>query len=235
MEVNLKHEFLKLLKEDEEFRYAVAGLIGLDEILKRLDRHEAILARQGEELVKLREDMNKLREDMNKGFLRHDEELAKLRADMIEGFLKHDKEVAKLRGDFNAMLTEIKGIKVSLERVTISEEEEVREVVGYRLREEYGVDVKLERLELPELEINLYGVSNGVCVLGETTIRLGVKLVEELERKTKILESKYPRLLRPKVFKVIYTIMATPEALKLAEEKNVWVLTWKSDLTPKPS
>jgi len=235
LEVNLKHEFLKLLKEDEEFRYAVAGLIGLDEILKRLDRHEAILARQGEELVKLREDMNKLREDMNKGFLRHDEELAKLRADMIEGFLKHDKEVAKLRGDFNAMLTEIKGIKVSLERVTISEEEEVREVVGYRLREEYGVDVKLERLELPELEINLYGVSNGVCVLGETTIRLGVKLVEELERKTKILESKYPRLLRPKVFKVIYTIMATPEALKLAEEKNVWVLTWKSDLTPKPS
>jgi len=57
----LKTRMLKLLKEDEEFRYAVAGLIGLEEILKRFDRHEA-------ELVKLREDMNKLREDMVKGF-----------------------------------------------------------------------------------------------------------------------------------------------------------------------
>ena len=49
------------MREDEEFRYAVAGLIGLEEILKRLDRHEA-------QLVKLREDMNRLREDMNRGF-----------------------------------------------------------------------------------------------------------------------------------------------------------------------
>jgi len=50
---------LKLLREDEEFRYAVAGLIGLEEILKRLDRH-------GGELVRLREDMNR-------GFQRYDQ------------------------------------------------------------------------------------------------------------------------------------------------------------------
>ncbi|MEM2314481.1 MAG: DUF3782 domain-containing protein, partial [Candidatus Bathyarchaeia archaeon] len=42
-------------------RYAVAGLLGLDEILRRLDRHET-------ELAKLREDMNKLRADMIEGF-----------------------------------------------------------------------------------------------------------------------------------------------------------------------
>jgi hypothetical protein len=46
----------------------VAGLIGLTEVLKRMDRFE-------EELVKLREDMNKLREDMNK-----------LREEMYAGF-----------------------------------------------------------------------------------------------------------------------------------------------------
>ena len=51
MNSRLKQRFLKLLKEDEEFRYAVAGLLGLEEILKRLDRHE-------EQLIKLREDMN---------------------------------------------------------------------------------------------------------------------------------------------------------------------------------
>ncbi len=32
----LKKEFLKLLKEDEEFRYTVAGLIGYDAILLRI-------------------------------------------------------------------------------------------------------------------------------------------------------------------------------------------------------
>lgn len=71
-DLRLKKRFIKLLKEDEEFKYTVAGLIGLDEILKKLDKNE-------QELIKLREDMNK-------GFKRHDEELAKLRKDMKEGF-----------------------------------------------------------------------------------------------------------------------------------------------------
>jgi len=68
MSSQLKQRFLKLLKEDEEFRYAVAGLLGLEEILKRLDRHEEQLVKLREDMVKLREDMNKLREDMNRGF-----------------------------------------------------------------------------------------------------------------------------------------------------------------------
>jgi hypothetical protein len=88
----LKSRMLRLLREDEEFRYAVAGLLGLEEILKRLDRHEA-------ELVRLREDMNKLREDMVEGFRRYDGELIRLREDMVEGFRRHDIELAKLRED----------------------------------------------------------------------------------------------------------------------------------------
>ena len=81
----LKEKVFKLLKEDEEFRYAVAGLIGLGEILKRLDRHEAELVR--------------LRKDMMEGFRRHDEEIAKLRKDMMEGFKRRDEEMARLRRD----------------------------------------------------------------------------------------------------------------------------------------
>jgi len=36
----LKKEFLKLLEEDKEFRYTVAGYIGLGEILKKLEEHD---------------------------------------------------------------------------------------------------------------------------------------------------------------------------------------------------
>jgi len=99
----LKARILALLKEDDEFRYAVAGLIGLEEILRRMDKYE-------EQLVKLREDMvegfkrhdemiAKLREDMTLEFKRHNEEMAKLREDMVEGFKRHDEMIAKLRED----------------------------------------------------------------------------------------------------------------------------------------
>jgi hypothetical protein len=108
---------LRLLKEDEEFRYAVAGLIGLEEILKRLDRNEQELVRLREDMAKMFEkheerfarieeeigriwqEIERLREDMIKGFERHDLELARLREDMVRGFERHDAEFARLRED----------------------------------------------------------------------------------------------------------------------------------------
>jgi hypothetical protein len=108
---------LRLLKEDEEFRYAVAGLLGLEEILKRLDRNEQELVRLREDMAKMFErheerfarieeeirriwqEIERLREDMIKGFERHDLELARLREDMVRGFERHDAELAKLRED----------------------------------------------------------------------------------------------------------------------------------------
>jgi hypothetical protein len=120
----LKSRILRLLKEDEEFRYAVAGLLGLEEILKRLDRNEQELVRLREDMMKMFEkheerfakfeeeirriwqEIERLREDMVKGFERHDreiqrltEEMNKLREDMTKGFERHDRELAKLRED----------------------------------------------------------------------------------------------------------------------------------------
>ena len=37
--LSIKEEFLRLLEQDREFRYAVTGLLGLDQILTRLDKH----------------------------------------------------------------------------------------------------------------------------------------------------------------------------------------------------
>ncbi|MEM2622762.1 MAG: DUF3782 domain-containing protein [Candidatus Nezhaarchaeales archaeon] len=122
MEISeLKAKLFTLLREDLEFRYAVAGLLGLEEILRRLDRHEAELVRLREDFNRMREDFNRkaeedskrftaieaeiarLREDMIAGFKRHDElfekhwqEISKLREDMIAGFKRHDEEFAKV-------------------------------------------------------------------------------------------------------------------------------------------
>jgi len=92
----LKEKILRLLEEDKEFRYAVAGLIGLSEILRRLDRHE-------EQLVKIWERLAKIDEEIAKIW----SEIAKLREDMLKGFERHDKEfekvwseIAKFREDF---------------------------------------------------------------------------------------------------------------------------------------
>ena len=114
----LKKKILKLLKEDEEFRYAVAGLIGLDEILKRFEKHDEELVklrkdmvegfkRHDEEAAELRAEIAQLRQDMLEGFKRHDEELVKLRRDMIEGFKRHDKEIAELRAEIARLRRDI--------------------------------------------------------------------------------------------------------------------------------
>lgn len=64
--MSLKEDFLSLLEKDKEFRYAVAGYLGLEEILKRLDRHEEELTKISKEIAGLREEQIKLREDFNK-------------------------------------------------------------------------------------------------------------------------------------------------------------------------
>ena len=90
MAEGLRRELLKLLREDEEFRYAVAGLLGLEEVLRRLGRHEELLAKLWEELRGLREDFN-----------RHEVEEAKRFQAVEERLRLHDEEMRRLREDFN--------------------------------------------------------------------------------------------------------------------------------------
>ena len=59
--MDLKSRMLRLLREDEEFRYAVAGLIGLDEILRKFEKYD-------ERFLSIEEEIKRLREDMNRGF-----------------------------------------------------------------------------------------------------------------------------------------------------------------------
>jgi len=148
----LKSRMLKLLREDEEFRYAVAGLIGLDEILKRLDRHEA-------ELVKLRQDMVELRGEMVE--LRRD--MVELREDMVKGFELVNRHISALGARWGLMAEEAfrEGLRGVLEKEMGFKVERWRtydesgKVFGYPSEVEVDVTVKDQKLILIEVSSHM--------------------------------------------------------------------------------
>jgi hypothetical protein len=62
----LKREFLDLLERDREFRYAVAGYLGLSELLERMDKAWAATVKLWREVRRMREDQRKLWESHEK-------------------------------------------------------------------------------------------------------------------------------------------------------------------------
>jgi len=230
----LKSRMLKLLEEDEEFRYAVAGLIGLGEVLKRLDGH-------GERMVKLEERMVKLEESMvklEKRMVKVEERTFKLE----ERMLKVEEELVKLREDTNKLRRDmIKGFKLIdkrlryveayVERAGLTLEEEAVEVIAGELSRR-GVKVKLGRLALPDVEVDIYGAADDLCVIGEAATRAGVKTVKGLDGKLERLVKRHPEYVRRRTVKVIYTMWITQEAVEEARKRNIWVLKATQELTP---
>ncbi|MCS7108741.1 MAG: hypothetical protein RMH77_02560 [Sulfolobales archaeon] len=216
---------LKTLDSDLEFRYAVAGYLGLSEILKGLERIGEGQNKIWDEIRALREEQSKLWEEikaLREGQNKIWDEIRALR-----------EEQSKLWEAQSKLWETVNRLSVTVERLTITVEEEGIDVVAYKLREKLGLDIKLSRLFIDGLgEVDLYGVSDDLCVVGEATVRLGERLIDELERKIDLLRSLRPDLLRPKLIKVVYVDYATPGALVRAAERGVWILKWSGDLTP---
>ncbi|MEB3859786.1 MAG: hypothetical protein LRS43_01090, partial [Desulfurococcales archaeon] len=122
-------------------------------------------------------------------------------------------------------------INTYIERTSLTLEEEAREVLEYKLRKA-GINVKLDVLMLPGLEVNIYGVSGDTCVIGEVSTRAGIKVVNTLERKIGDVKAKYPDRLKPKIIKVIYTMWATDDAVESALQKGIWLVKASKELTP---
>ncbi|MEM0481965.1 MAG: hypothetical protein QXM16_03635 [Nitrososphaerota archaeon] len=82
MSERLKREFIELLERGVEFRYTVAGYLGLSEILRRLDRLEEGQGRLLERLERLWRSHNERRESHNRQWESHNklwEEVRSLR------------------------------------------------------------------------------------------------------------------------------------------------------------
>ncbi|MHA1632091.1 MAG: hypothetical protein ACTSXC_04690 [Candidatus Freyarchaeota archaeon] len=242
--LTLKDEFLDLLEKDREFRYAVLGYLGLDEVIKRMDRQQQTIQKILERLERAEEERTQIRKEQTKIW----EEVRGLREEQTkiwEELRGIREEQVKLREDFNRMLGRIERLEVlygrldgrlgrieaTLEKLTLDIEEEARSVVGWRLRE-MGYEVNLGVLSVPEAEVNLYGVTDDLCVIGEATVRAGAKLIDEVVGKASLLSRKYPEKVRPKKILVVYTSWITPEAVEKAKKKGVWVVKAIGDVTP---
>jgi len=123
MSEKLKKDFIELLEKDRDFRYTVAGYLGLSEILKRLDRLEEGQnrlwegqAKLWEEVKGLREDQKKLWENQNRlweGQAKLWEEVRSLR----EGQNKLWEEVRSLREGQNRLWEEVKSLREGQNRL----------------------------------------------------------------------------------------------------------------------
>jgi polyhydroxyalkanoate synthesis regulator phasin len=205
-----KKRFLKSLDEDKEFRYAVAGYLGIGEILKRLDSLEESMKKLWEEVKSLREDFNILKSDVS--------------------ILKSD--VSALKEDVSTLKSDVRDIRTTLDRLTLTVEDEARSVIKHRIKRDLNIDIELDRVFIDEREVNIYGAVNDICVIGEATVRLGTKLIDELLGKIELIKHERPDLLRKKIIKVIYTDYAVPDAVESARNRKVWILRRKKDLTP---
>ncbi|WP_054843849.1 hypothetical protein [Vulcanisaeta souniana] len=95
------------------------------------------------------------------------------------------------------------------------------------------MDIKLSRLVVTEdgrdvVELNIYGVSDDLCVVGDATLDFRVGKVEELIRTIDELRSRYSQYLRPRIIKVLHCMRyIPPKAIEEARRSNVWILTWR--------
>jgi hypothetical protein len=113
--MTLKEEILRLIKEDEEFRYAIIGLLGLhrldkiEEAILRLTENVAKLAdlqaKTEARLAKVEERLFKVEERLEE----HDKKFVTIGERLEE----HDKK-------FNAILEELKGLKLVTDEISVT-------------------------------------------------------------------------------------------------------------------
>jgi chromosome segregation ATPase len=251
MSANLKREILRLLREDEEFRYAVAGYLGLEDIrsvlaqlveavrslteaVRALDQRvkslESGLETAKADLSVLKTDVSTLKADTSS--LKSDvatlkSDVAALKTDVFT--LKSDvaslkTDVADLKPGYTTLRREIRSIRRTLENLTISEEEEANLVVTHLLRER-GVNLETGHVVFDRrYEFDIYGTTGQLTVIGEAKVRAGPKAVERLVDRVETAKRKWPEKLPGKVVAVLYCLRAAPGTVQEAEKKGVWLI-----------
>ncbi len=186
-----KREFLRLLKEDEEFRHAVAGLIGYEELLEGQREIREEIRKLWVEVRSLRESQEKLWEEVRS--LREDFRSMNRKLDALGarwGIMSESAFRETLRG-----LVE-RGFQAEVERWTHYDEEGY--VFGYP----------------SVIEIDIL-VRNGRCMAIEITSHARASDVAALKRKVEL----YERVTGNKVDEVVISSPFIDESALAAARK----------------
>ena len=231
----LKKEFLELLEKDTEFRYTVAGYLGLSEILKRLDRLEEGQNKLWENQNRLWEEVKNLREGQNKLW----EEVRKLWV-----------EVRGLREDQRKLWVEVKGLREDQRKLRVSFES-FGKALGVTL-EDYTaslVKLMLEDMGYPDAEVGrkpllfngeIYEI-NIFCgeplTVGEVTLYIrdldeARRELEKLQKRIEIAEKVTGKKATLKILAVANTPKEILDHLKTAtKQQNIKLIYGKELIT----
>ena len=215
METEFRSKILKLLKEDEEFRYTVAGLIGLEDIRRGQIELRGAIARLEESHGRLEESHRALEESHR----RLEESVANL-----------NDAIARLAEEQRRVSRTLRSITRYIEEVSITLEEEARSMIELRLRQR-GIQIELGALIRPYVELDIYGSNDNLTVIGETKTRLAPRHVRELERKLELVKRNEPELLKGKIIKTIYAMWVHPEAVEECIAREIWLNVPNKELT----
>jgi len=202
----LKEEFLRLLKEDEEFRLAVAGFLGLDTVLS--------------ELKKLREDFLLFMREQEKRW----EENAKWWERNWKLWEENTKRWEEAYRRFDSLERRLSRVELELGALT---EITLTRCVWEDLREEIksrGEEITAKRRNavIDEYEVDLLVETNKSVYVVEVKVKPRTRDIRELLAKTRVVEEKYKKPVIP----VLAGTLLGNDVLTLAESKGIRVLSY---------
>ncbi|MFB6470682.1 MAG: hypothetical protein TU36_005555 [Vulcanisaeta sp. AZ3] len=247
----LKGKLLELLKVDEEFRLAVMGLLGIANLSSSIDKltrsinelteivkkHEERLAKIEDRLIKLEGRVIKLEEGvakLEKRITRIEERLAKLEERVIkleervarleERMVKLEERMAKLEKGMAYLIRRVNRIERTLERYSVSLEDEANIVVQHYLRQR-GVDIKTRVTYFDgKYEFDIYGTDGKITIVGEAKVRASRNTITRLVNKVKKVMDRWPDKFKGRVITVLYCMRALPGVVEDATANGIWLI-----------
>jgi predicted RNase H-like nuclease (RuvC/YqgF family) len=176
-----------------------------------------------QEVKALRENQEKLWQEVK--VLREDQErLWQEVRSLREGQEALRKGQEALWREVRGIRRDLRDVKSTLEKYSITTEEEANDTVQYYLRQR-GVVVETKPTFLNSgYEFDIYGTNGVVTIVGEAKVRAGPRTVErvngKIEEAIKAMPNKFPG----KIIKVLYCLRASPNTLEAANKYGIWLL-----------
>ena len=213
-----KERILRTIETDIEFRYAIAGAIGVLEILKRLDAIEARIeehSKRIEEHAKKIEEHSRRIEEISKRI----EELTKILGEHTARIERLEKSVAELKISVGSLG---RRIGLDLEKAVFSVYKDLLIGLGIkdvdRIERFVYVDSNGRYLEKgAKIEVDIY-IHNGEVYLVEVKNLAEEEGVEWFNKKCEIVENIIGRKSKRKI---IVAINTTKEAVNRARELGI--------------